>query len=186
MLILHGTTNPKQPATSPATSLRVDEITPHKPTAKVGAPSVPAPHAPADSLRVADIMPFMPASIPATPALANSPRVADSMPFLPAPTPIKPPVPPAPAPSLRVPHPAPHPDDATIPTDNHTNVGHPLPPTITIPPRTHSQCQPHHSPCLHALHANQHPPCDPMSHTAYHGNAFNPDTSELAEYKHQF
>jgi len=75
MLILHGTTNPNQPAMSPATSLRVDEITPHKPTANVGAPSVPAPHAPADSLQMADLMPFMPASIPATPALANSLRV---------------------------------------------------------------------------------------------------------------
>jgi len=99
MLILHSTTNPNQPATYPDASLRVDEITPHKPAAKVGAPSVPAPHAPANSLQADDIMPFMPASIPAIPALANSPRVVDSMPFLPAPVPTKPPVPTAPAPS---------------------------------------------------------------------------------------
>jgi len=128
-------------------------------------------------------MPLMPASILATPALANSLWVADSMPFLPAPTPIKPPIPTATAPSLRVTHPAPHPDDTTICTDNCTNAGHLLPPTITIPPQTCSQCQPCCSPCLHTLNVNQHPPCDPVSHTACHGNAFNPNTSELAEYK---
>jgi len=41
-------------------------------------------------------------------------------------------------------------------------------------PCTWTTTQPHHSPCLHAAHYSKH--------AANHGNAFNPDTGEIAEY----
>ncbi len=160
MLILHGTTNPNQPAMAPAASLRVAANTPFQHASPVVDPSVPA-----------------------TPAPTNSPCMIDSTPVLPVPTAVEPSVPAAPATSLRVDPPATHPDDATIPTDNHMKSKFQPPPTVTMAPQTRSQFQPCHSPHLHALYAKQHPPSDPVCHAAFHGNTFNPDTGELAEYK---
>jgi len=131
MLILHGTTNPNQPTTAPAPSLRVACHPPVKSPAKSLDPSIPT--APATSLRVAQLTS--------------------------------------------------HPDDATVPMDNRTTSRLHPPPTISTKSTTHNWCQPQCSPHLHALHAKQCHPVDPIQHTALHGNAFNPDTGELAKYK---
>jgi len=87
------------------------------------------------------------------------------------------------APALRVPNAA-TPDDATICTDN-CSQHIPLPPTtVTTMPHQRS----HWCPCrsaqlraLHATHTSSHDPC--LHFMALHGNAFNLDTGELAEYK---
>jgi len=158
MLILHSTTSPNQPTLAPAPPLRVD---------------APAP--------LATASPVVAPPIPLTPAPPVFPQVLDSTSFIPT-TPVLEPTTPD-APSLRVALPSPHPDDDTIPMDNHTKKLFQPPPTVTLPPRTHSQCQPHHSPHLHAAHAFHCSPRAPADHAAFHGNAFNPDTGELVEYK---
>jgi len=45
------------------------------------------------------------------------------------------------------------------------------------------QRRPRRSKRLTALHACQHLSLDSVPHAALHGNAFNPNTGELAEYK---
>jgi len=86
-------------------------------------------------------------------------------------------------PALRVPAEA-MPNDATICIANRSwHVS--LPPTVvSTTPQCCSRRCPRHSArlrALHATHTNSHDPC--LQVMALHGNAFNPDTGELAEYK---
>ncbi len=67
-------------------------------------------------------------------------------------------------------------DDATVVTNNCTAPPNPWTSRHT-PHVTRSMNKPHWSP-HHATVLS-----DPMQDTALHGNAFNPDTGELAEYK---
>ena len=130
MLILHGTTNPNQPSTAPASLLRV--VTP-------------------DSIKSG-----LTKTSPTTP-----------------PTPLP----------MQDPEPDPDPDDATVKTDNRTKSPQkpPSPPaTVSTTRRTRRRRR---SARLAALHATTTPPSDPIIYAALHGNAFNPDTGELAEYK---
>jgi len=100
---------------------------------------------------------------------------------------VTPPPTATPAASLRVVDLDAHPDDVTIPTNNCTTSRHQPPPVITAtaptPPRMRHQRRPRRSKRLTALHACQHLSLDSVPHAALHGNAFNPNTGELAEYK---
>ncbi len=125
------------------------------PITSVPINALPASPQPASSLRVD------PLALASNPALSTSPQPAES---------------------LRVHLPDAHADNVMVPTNNCTAPPPPLPATITTGPRTRSQCQPCHSPHLQALHATT-PTANtpPPPHIAYHGNAFNPDTSKIAK-----
>jgi len=62
-------------------------------------------------------------------------------------------------------------DGTTLPTSNCSSKHMPH---RHLLPCTRMATQPHCSPCLHTTHHSEH--------TALHGNAFNPDIGEIAEY----
>jgi len=141
----------------------------------------PKPNAtPATTLRVVPPVKIAPSNaLPASPhptsSLRRDPIALASNPTLSAS--------PQPASSLRVHLPNAHADDVMVPTSSHTTPPPPLPATITTRPQTRSQCQPCCSPHLQALHATTTTATiPPPLHVAYHGNAFNPNTSEIAKY----
>jgi len=147
MLVLHGTSNPNQPAEAPllppVLHSRPKPQPPGGPAKQVASPS------PDSALRV---------------------PIDDTSD--------------TPAPGLRVPDDDVSPDDATVRTDNRSDKTPSPPPIVTTAPRRRSRRRPRRSPRLRALHATHAAsPADCLSFFALHGNAFNPDTGELAEYK---